>query len=158
MVAAFLYHVEFLAWVYLSCGFLPWWLNVYIFYFIILEGIIFSLFEHWLLKNVYFCSVGGEKTTVARKHFVLSPKLKFRQNFKQGAEATNAHSVYMQVVCVLHTAHVYITAWEYCFFIVHLVRAFGDAYKLMDVRRQVSRLSCFYTPTKRTVPGLHGQV
>ena len=74
-----------------------------------------------------FCNVGGEKTTDSRKHFVLSPKLKFRQNFKQGAEAINAHSVYMQVVCVLHAAHVYITAWEYCFFTVHLVRAFGDA-------------------------------
>ena len=51
----------------------------------------------------------------------------------------------MLVACVLHAAHVYITAWEYCFFIVHLVRAFGDAYKLVDVRQQVSRLSCFYT-------------
>ena len=51
----------------------------------------------------------------------------------------------MQVACVLHAAHVYITAWEYCFFIVHLVRAFGDAYKLVDLRQQVSRLSCFYT-------------
>ena len=72
-------------------------------------------------------AVSCNKSTDARKHFVLSPKLKFRQNFKQGAEATNAHSVYMLVVCVLHTAHVYITAWEYCFFTVHLVRAFGDA-------------------------------
>ena len=50
-----------------------------------------------------------------------------------------------RVISSTHRLCVYSTAWEYCFFIVHLVRAFGDAYKLMDVRRQVSRLSCFYT-------------
>ena len=39
----------------------------------------------------------------------------------------------MQVACVLHATHVYFTAWEYCFFYVHLVKAFGDADRLMDV-------------------------
>ena len=33
----------------------------------------------------------------------------------------------MQVMCVLHAADVYITVWECCFFIVHSVKAFGDA-------------------------------
>jgi hypothetical protein len=40
----------------------------------------------------------------------------------------------MQVACVLHATHVYFTAWEYCFFYVHLVKAFGDADRFMDVR------------------------
>ena len=40
-------------------------LGIYVQFFY--EEIIFSLFEHWLLKNVYFCSVGGKKTTSKRE-------------------------------------------------------------------------------------------
>ena len=40
--------------------------------------------------------------------FCLSPKQKFRQNFKPRTRAINAHSVYMLVMCVL-TPHEYIS-------------------------------------------------
>ncbi len=73
-----------------------------------------------LLKNIgkfpyfaflhYFCSAGGEKTTGLSKHFVKVQKLKFRQNFKQGTGATNAHSVYIPLMCVsTHRGYVYIS-------------------------------------------------
>ena len=51
----------------------------------------------------------------------------------------------MQVMRFMRMAHVYITAWEYCFFNVHLVTAFGDADRLMDVRHK-SHVFFVYIP------------
>ena len=74
-----------------------------------------------------FAKAGGEKSTNVSKHFVLSPYLKFAKILNQGLKQS------MLILCIYYgrvrsaPSHVYITAWEYCFFIVHLVKAFGDA-------------------------------
>ena len=94
-------------------------------------------------KCIYLRSQQGEicrrkKAFCFKSQFVNSPKFKTKDRSNQCS-----FCVYTVYACSTHRLCVYSTAWEYCFFIVHLVRAFGDAYKLMDVRRQVSRLSCF---------------
>ena len=79
-------------------------------------------------KKMYiFADVSGEKSTDARKHFVLSPNLKFAKFLTEDRSNQCSFCVYTVYVCSTHRLCVYSTAWEYCFFIVHSDRAFGDA-------------------------------
>ena len=79
-------------------------------------------------KKMYiFADVSGEKSTDARKHFVLSPNLKFAKFLTEDRSNQCSFCVYTAYVCSTHSSCVYSTAWEYCFFIVHSVGAFGDA-------------------------------
>ena len=59
-------------------------------------------------KNVYICDVGGEKSTDARKHFVLKSQPINSPKFYQRTKTINAHSVYIPSMCVLRIGYVYI--------------------------------------------------
>ena len=74
----------------------------------------------------------------------LSPRQKFAKILNQGPSNQCSFCVYMPVTRVLRASHVYITAWEYCFFTVHLVKAFGDASVLWTQGNKVSRLFYIY--------------
>ncbi len=64
-------------------------------------------------------------------------------------------------ICTMRTKLPYIHiskwTWEYCFFYVRLVKAFGDAHKLMDVRHK-SHVFLVFIPLYKSprFGGLHG--
>ena len=74
-----------------------------------------------------FSDVDGEKSIDARKHFVLSPYLKFAKILSEDRSNQYLFCVYTVYARSAHKLCVYSTAWEYCFLIVHSDRAFGDA-------------------------------
>ena len=96
-------------------------------YFLISEEIIFQRSID-CEKNAIFAFVGGEKSTVARKHFVLSPNLKFAKILNRGQKQS---MLILFCICTIRIKLPYIHiskwTWEYCFFYVHSVKAFGDA-------------------------------
>lgn len=82
------------------------------------------------------------EATNARKHFVLSPNLKFAKIF-QRAETINAHSVYIPVVCIPHSGPRIYHGVGILFLQSSFWKGVWRCLRFMDVRRQVSCLSCF---------------
>ena len=63
----------------------------------------------------------GRKPLIIKKHFVLSPKQKFRQNFKQRTKTINAHSVYIPLMrshawamCIYHGVGILFLHRSFC--------------------------------------------
>ena len=68
------------------------------------------------------------RNPLTQESILLSPKQKFAKILNRGRRQS------MLILCCIYgyarSAYgpcVYSTAWEYCFFIVHSVKAFGDA-------------------------------
>ena len=79
--------------------------------------------------------VGRNPLTQESILFLRSQPINFSKILSEDEDNQCSFCVYTVYACSTHRLCVYSTAWEYCFFIVHSDKAFGDAHRLMDVRR-----------------------
>ena len=112
-------------------------------HFLIIEEIVFQRSID-CKKNVYICGVSEEKYANARKHFVLSPYLKFAKISMRDRRNQCSFCVYAGYVRSVRRPRIYHGVG---ILFLHCSSHWGvwRCLRYVDVRRQVSRLSCFYT-------------